>query len=133
MSIYADDKEITAFIADVKNRATKFRHIIKKFLMNQDPLKDNIYFIIGAQKKYIPDYESWKKSHILLNMKKPSAAKKTKIYISCGDSDEYGFFIGSQKLAEHARSLHYQVKWKLLSGGHNVMDKEEIADFFMSN
>ena len=51
------------------------------------------------------------------------------LYVSCGRSDEFGFFAGAERLAADARAHGASVIWAPLDGGHCTVDPIGLARF----
>lgn len=132
ISIFSDPAIIDEFARSENSRIPGLRHWIEYNIFKNDRLKDSVYMHFEKFKKeHIPDSETWDKTDILLNMKKPPSGKTIKIFISCGDSDYNGFYPGARKLAETADSYGYEITWRPFKGGHEVRNKRDIAAFLI--
>ena len=130
ISIYSDDEEINKLIMEIRQKTARFRQSVKMYVFGIDVLKENVYTMFNGLKKYMPTDEDWAKTNIIENMKKPSSDGSPEIYISCGNNDEFGFFIGARDLYDKAVSQSYHAVWDLLEGGHNIRNNKAIAEFF---
>lgn len=68
--------------------------------------------------------------HNALELVRHREIKTPKVYLSCGDADEYGFFEGTMKFASMAVRKGVQVTWAPKHGGHCTIDSKELARFF---
>ncbi|MGZ3710062.1 MAG: hypothetical protein ACXVBC_14165, partial [Bdellovibrionota bacterium] len=56
-------------------------------------------------------------------------ASSPKLYISCGQQDELGFYSGASEFAATAKNAGAQVQWVPLAGGHCAVDSDSLAAF----
>lgn len=57
--------------------------------------------------------------------------KKPKLFLSCGKSDEFGFFKESETFVEMAQNKNFQVIWRPVNGKHCSLDIESLAKFLV--
>ena len=82
-------------------------------------------------RKMMLEAESWSGAAPLDLAKKVLNKNSPRLYISCGDEDEYGFFDGARKLAlEIAKPQGVDVTWVPIQGGdHCTVDPLSTALF----
>ena len=95
--------------------------------------KDFVSAILKISKNYFPDPSSWKSNEPLRLARMRFGSTSPSLYISCGRTDEGGFFEGAESLAKIAEANDVKVKWEALAGGHCVMNSDAIADFLTGN
>lgn len=91
--------------------------------------KEYVQNLIKWAKWEFPTLDSWNQ-HDPLQLVKKISSSYPEIYISCGNSDEYGFFEGSEKFVKLAQERSAKIQWHTLKGGHCVYDVKSVADFF---
>ena len=110
ISPFSTDEEIEAFI-----KATK---------ANPDKVKS----IVLMSKMMMPTANDWDANNPV-KLAENIGANTPDLYVSCGMSDDYGFFPGTEKFAEIAKKGQPGVQWRPLWGSHCAVDIDSLADF----
>lgn len=71
-------------------------------------------------------------NHNPLNLVRRLTFQSPRLYVSCGQSDEFGFFEGAQSFARAAKERGVRVIWQPMPGGHCAADARAIARFLAS-
>jgi predicted esterase len=95
--------------------------------------KDFVNSILTIAKDFFPNEAAWQADSPLRLAQTKLGATSPAVYVSCGRTDEGGFFEGSQTFANSARTRGTDIKWESLAGGHCVMNAEAIADFLSTH
>jgi pimeloyl-ACP methyl ester carboxylesterase len=132
ISPYAGAAAIDRLVESVKSKIPATERIKQFLFLKKDVIDWNIRPFLEAQKSYFADQASWEKAVITRNIVDPPKGAKPKMYISCGDMDEMGFYAGTVELARNASAHSYDVDFHILDGGHMSIDLAKIADFFLS-
>lgn len=75
-----------------------------------------------------PDPGLWER-HNPLNLVRRMTLNSPRVYVSCGNRDEFGFFEGAQSFARAAKERGVKVLWQPTEGGHCGFDAVTIAKF----
>ncbi|MFZ3231793.1 MAG: alpha/beta hydrolase-fold protein [Pseudobdellovibrio sp.] len=89
--------------------------------------------LIKIRDEYFPSWESaYAQSPLTLIKNIPSKKSYPKIFISCGDQDQYGFFKSSADFVKLATEKGFNTIWKPVSGGkHCSLDVEALSTFLI--
>jgi predicted esterase len=85
--------------------------------------------IESMMERYFPDRVSWGRSSPLILGGDVLSSQSPRFYVSCGRSDEFGFFSGAKAFADMAKSRGARVMWQPLDGGHCAVAPYAVADF----
>lgn len=88
--------------------------------------------VIGLQLWTMFEYQSpviWE-NHNPLNLVRRMTANAPRLFVTCGDRDEFGFFEGTQNFVRIAKERGVRVNWQpMKGGGHCVHDARSVAAF----
>jgi pimeloyl-ACP methyl ester carboxylesterase len=85
--------------------------------------------IESLMERFFPDRVSWAGAAPVVLAGAASGAQSPSLYVSCGRSDEFGFFTGAKAFADLAKSRGARVMWQPLDGGHCAVAPYAVADF----
>jgi S-formylglutathione hydrolase FrmB len=106
---------------------------IDSYISRTGANKDFVNSILTIAKDFFPDEAAWQADSPLRLAQTKFGATSPAVYVSCGRTDEGGFYEGSQAFANSARTRGADIKWESLAGGHCVMNAEAIADFLSTH
>jgi len=84
---------------------------------------------IRLAKLFYDSNESWLKDSPLGLLRSQKTVSSSKIYISCGRSDQHGFYPGANRFSELIRQKGGLVHWTSLAGGHCTYDQKALLNF----
>lgn len=89
--------------------------------------------LIEIRNEYFPSWElAYSQSPLTLIKNIPSRKNFPKIFISCGDHDQYGFFKGAADFVKLATEKGFNTTWKPVSNGkHCSLDVRALATFLI--
>ncbi|MGE3973465.1 MAG: alpha/beta hydrolase-fold protein [Bdellovibrionales bacterium] len=106
---------------------------VQEFLTRSGAKKSNIWWGMFMQRIFHKDKEDWDQSNPLLLAKTKLGAQTPPLYITCGDTDEFGFFEGSESFARLAQEARVpSMTWVRRTGKHCDRDNREVARFLQT-
>jgi enterochelin esterase-like enzyme len=75
--------------------------------------------------------EQYKQSAPQALLKSFKSKKPPKLFLSCGESDEFGFYTESKNFIKIAQAKNFDVTWKPVQGAHCSMDINALAEFLL--
>ncbi len=115
---------LSPFADEVKVEAYVDRTHASLFNVEQANLLTRVYF---------PNVNSWSKADPLVIANQVITSQFPSIYVSCGESDEYGFFEGAKLLTDAAVKHGAHAILKLVPGKHCSYDAEAGAAFVIGS
>jgi pimeloyl-ACP methyl ester carboxylesterase len=106
---------------------------IDAYISRTGAIKDFVNSSLTATKDFFPDEAAWQADSPLRLAQTKFGAASPAVYVSCGRTDEGGFYEGAQAFAKSAKTRGANIKWESLAGGHCVMNAEAIADFLSTH
>jgi esterase/lipase superfamily enzyme len=90
--------------------------------------------LIKIRDDYFPNWESaYSQSPLTLINNLPAGKKYLKVFISCGDQDQYGFFKSSEVFAKIAAEKGFNTTWKPVANGkHCSLDVDSLSTFLIN-
>lgn len=116
--------EISPFSSEAEVKA-----MIKSSGANEKLVRQTIMLA----KAVMPEKEDWEKANPLTLVNTKVAKDSTKLYVSCGSHDEYGFYPGTEKFAALGQKAQPTLQWRPLYGGHCAVDVNSLADFISAD
>jgi len=85
---------------------------------------------LGLLKKNYKSPELWT-ANDPLELSRDGLPSGSKVYVSDGEQDDYGFHEGAELFTRQAPSRGARVEWESLKGGHKTTNPESIAKFLI--
>lgn len=85
--------------------------------------------LVQEEKNMFVSKQEWAQ-HNPLTLVNDAEIKTPHVYLSCGDTDQYGFFEGTKMFAQKLMTKNVNVIWSPQHGGHCTVDADEVARFF---
>ena len=83
--------------------------------------------------RYYPSREVWAANDPLTLSRSFSPEGGPSIYLTCGKADDWGCFVGSERLAENVRRAGGLIEWVPREGGHCDIDYPSLAEFLQAD
>jgi len=113
MSPHAGEAEITAFLA------------------RTGADREKVVDMLQTARQIFPTEADWDNFMPLGLAKNLFGTHTPAMYISCGKTDEYGFYDDTKELARIAKAKEVDAVWQSLAGSHCAYDINAIADFIL--
>lgn len=105
---------------------------IEDYIQRTGASREKVQTMLQISRSVFIDPNDWTKHDPLRLLKKPQT-KKSRYFVSVGESDDYGFQEGAEEFVEISRQSGFQTKWIPVAGGHCQFNRKGTAHFFMGN
>jgi pimeloyl-ACP methyl ester carboxylesterase len=122
---------VDSFIASINAGRNGLAERLLRTVLRRDKVALSVYDELADLKPMSTDIRSWPRADILQNIAPAPRDGRLKVYVSCGDRDENGFFPVARDLARLASAAGYDATFESLEGEHKTLDKRRIASFLL--
>lgn len=105
---------------------------IEDYIRRTGASREKVQTMLQISRSVFIDQSDWTKHDPLLLLKKPQI-KKSRYFVSVGESDDYGFQEGAEEFVRISRHYKFQTRWIPVAGGHCQFNRKGTAHFFMGN
>lgn len=127
LSPYASKKEIQNYLA--RTCAATWKQSLKRILLNSDTPTDKIDIILGNWRRLAKDDREWNRINPLYRLERLNKATRTKIFISCGRQDPFGFIEGATIAMKSLHMAGFAVESHFVPGGHMTIPYNDVYQF----